>query len=883
MAVYLADGRIDHAERFAHARLAASDQPTAADSLMWSRGLARVTQLRGDDIAAIGWWTQVHESTVRLHGPESPEAGLVLHDLGATQRNAGRLTDALRTYRATLELRGRVLGPDHIDVAWTLNNLANVYFDLGDFAEAASMHRRALTIREARWGADHAQVALSLMNLANALERRGDVSTAIRLHERALAIHERVNGPWHRSVAQNLNNLALAHMSAGDLATARPMFERSISIRDSLFGPGSAEAARSRLRLGLLHLSADSPVDAARVLSEAVDADRRQFGKDHPLRQDAAIALAVADLRLGREGEALDLALAAERATIGHLRLTAQGLDESQALLFSSSRSSGLQVLLSLAASRPSDSAIVFTAWDALVRSRSVVLDEMVARRRWSSAASADSAARRMSARVSAARDHLARLALQGPWRDSTQEARRRTATEEKGRAEEALADANRMFGAEMRSAEAGLPEVRAALPAGAALVSFVWFEQLPIGGAATDTVSQVAAMVLTSKEARPIMVPLGPAPEVDRAIRAWLSSQRRQPHPLRRAQDEAACAARGRRVRALVWEPVARLVDSAERVFIVSDGLLQITPLGALPDLRGRTLIEHGPLLHPIATERDLLSTMLPDPTGKGLLAIGAPAFDRSPSSSRSASAAYADACAIFRGGRFEALPESLSELTDVARTWDAARGGSDVLPDERARVASGAQATERAIRSQAGGRRALHIATHGFFLPTNCSVSLSGDTHTSLAHRHPLLRSAIALAGANQRSDSQDAADDGILTAEEVAGLDLASLEWVVLSACETGLGELDGNEGVLGMRRAFRAAGANALVMSLWRVDDAASADWMRALYDARFRRKLDAAAATRAAGTRMIQERRARGLSTHPYYWAAFVSEGGATGP
>lgn len=186
-----------------------------------------------------------------------------------------------------------------------------------------------------------------------------------------------------------------------------------------------------------------------------------------------------------------------------------------------------------------------------------------------------------------------------------------------------------------------------------------------------------------------------------------------------------------------------------------------------------------------------------------------------------------------------------------------------------------------EGALRAEAGRRRALHVAAHGFFLPPRCPlVSAWRADGVTPSSGQPLLRAGLALAGANARRSAADPADDGILTAEEVAALDLASLEWVVLSACDTGLGELDVNEGVMGLRRAFRAAGARGIVMSLWRVDDAEAGEWMQALYEARFREGLDGAASARQASRRVLDARRSDGRSTHPYYWATFVFEGGA---
>jgi CHAT domain-containing protein len=97
-------------------------------------------------------------------------------------------------------------------------------------------------------------------------------------------------------------------------------------------------------------------------------------------------------------------------------------------------------------------------------------------------------------------------------------------------------------------------------------------------------------------------------------------------------------------------------------------------------------------------------------------------------------------------------------------------------------------------------------------------------------------------------------------------------------VLSACETGVGDVHAGEGVFGLRRAFQIAGARTLVMSQWSVDDEASREWMRALYEARLVRRLDTAAAVREASRSVLRKRRSSGQSTHPFYWAGFVAAG-----
>jgi hypothetical protein len=117
-----------------------------------------------------------------------------------------------------------------------------------------------------------------------------------------------------------------------------------------------------------------------------------------------------------------------------------------------------------------------------------------------------------------------------------------------------------------------------------------------------------------------------------------------------------------------------------------------------------------------------------------------------------------------------------------------------------------------------------------------------------------------------------------DGILTAEEIAGINLEGVDWAVLSACDTGVGEIKVGEGVFGLRRAFQVAGAKTVIMSLWPVEDTTTEQWMGTLYREHFLNGKDTLESVRAASLQILLQRRARHQSTHPFYWGAFIAAG-----
>jgi len=215
----------------------------------------------------------------------------------------------------------------------------------------------------------------------------------------------------------------------------------------------------------------------------------------------------------------------------------------------------------------------------------------------------------------------------------------------------------------------------------------------------------------------------------------------------------------------------------------------------------------------------------------------------------------------------QFDPLPETRLEATALAA----------VLPE--ARVYTGAFATEKILK-ELSGPSVLHIATHGFFFQSRTSRSTvvrqsstaASQQDAAMEREEALVRSGLALAGANERSSG--ASEDGLLTALEVAGLDLWGTRLVVLSACETGVGDAWNGEGVYGLRRALVLAGSESQVMSLWKVSDAATRDLMIAYYQ-RLR-----AHEARADALQHVQLAMLHGAPNraHPFYWAGFIESG-----
>jgi CHAT domain-containing protein len=433
-----------------------------------------------------------------------------------------------------------------------------------------------------------------------------------------------------------------------------------------------------------------------------------------------------------------------------------------------------------------------------------------------------------------------------------------------------------------------------------------VTFIASPAGAVRRQVSPAYVAFVLSAGQTEPTLVRLGRAAAVDAAVNRWRKAVLTSITPTGTVVPgtEASVRAAGARLRAVAWDPLRAAIGDAKQVYVVPDGALNLVPFDALPFGRAGYLVDGAAKIHYVSTERDLVEFASPSPSrGRGLLAVGGPAYGLTPpapggSAPEMTASATTDVtpmrgrraiCGTFDTMAFPPLPASRREAEDVGALWRSVAGAG---PHEReAIVLTGARANEAAFKKSGPGHLVLHLATHGFFLGGDCTAP--GGTRAvgitkapappaarprSTPPENPLLLSGVALAGANRRSLAGPDDEDGILTAEEVAALDLDGVEWAVLSACESGLGQIRGGEGVMGLRRAFRVAGARTVIMSLWPVDDEATRTWMRALYEARLQERRSTADAMRAASLATLGDRRAKGLSTHPFYWAGFVAAG-----
>jgi CHAT domain-containing protein len=412
---------------------------------------------------------------------------------------------------------------------------------------------------------------------------------------------------------------------------------------------------------------------------------------------------------------------------------------------------------------------------------------------------------------------------------------------------ESALSKQSAAFRAQ--AAPVTLDAVRSALPDDAALVEFAVYRTFDPRAESNTTAygaARYVAYVVTRRDTRG--VDLGPASLLDAAVASFRQALG---DPRRTDVNELA-----RRLDAVVMQPVRGLAGSYRHLLISPDGTLNLIPFEALRDEGGRYALERYQISY-LSSGRDLLRLQAPRHSRSEAVIVADPLFG-DPTVPGAVGAPSSPA----------AGQPSLTSIENLTSAYFAPLRGTALeaqrikalFPD--ATMLTRERATTLAV-SQLEAPRLLHVATHGFFIQ---------DPRRQILN--PLLRSGLALTGANLRPEQGPAAGSaGILTALEAAHLDLWGTKLVTLSACDTGIGEIRNGEGVYGLRRAFFLAGAETVVMSLWPVNDYVTRELMTGYY-AGLKQGLGRGDALRRSRRAM----RGRQGREHPFYWASFIQAG-----
>jgi CHAT domain-containing protein len=817
-----------------------ADHPDVAET---ENELGNLYKQRGDYPLAETRFKQALAIRESKLPPGDPRTAESISDLAALYQGMGDLKAAEPLLRRALELRQKSLGDNHPSVAESLDQLAGLLLAQGSSQEAEQLLLRALKIRETKLGLSHPQVAESCSDLGDLYFAKSDLGRAEQYYQRALEVRQKALGAEHPAVARSLFKLAALYRARGDFARAEPLYQKSLQQREKLLGGQHPEVAEALVGLGATLVGTGRTEAALPILSRA---------------------LAINDAVLR------SISGSANEARVDAFLRTLRGQEE---------------VVYSLLTEKlASDSVMALVATTALVRKgRSVDEAADTSHALYQGLGPEDL---QKLASLREARTRRADLALAGagiyPPEVYQKLLKDLQDEEEKLQAELVKNSAALRLKLQTVNPTQVLADVQKALPADGALVELVAYRQFNFRPSAQRPQVgpgplRYAGIVLTH-EGKAQSVDLGPGQTIDQTVGHLLSALTDPAAEW----DEAAKA-----LDQLVLAPLRPALGTKTRYYLSPDGQLSLVPFAVLPVGEGGGVLGDKTELSYLTSGRDLLRRGDAD-LHTSVALLSDPQFTLVQKGAAEA-AAQSRGSGVYRGlrlGKVAPLPGTRQEAKAIEKLFKKAELNS----------LSGADATKSEfLKIEQPG--ILHAATHGLFLgetnkggDTSRGIILEDEdaparpaqTVTQSSPRlafaeNPLLSSMLVMAGAETASKLAPENRDpeigsGLVTALEVASMNLWGTQLVVLSACETGRGDVSNlGQGVYGLRRAVMVAGAQTLLTSLWKVDDKATRDLMKRYYS-NLLKGLGRAESMREAAQFV------RKKHPHPYFWAPFITIG-----
>ncbi|MDB4931806.1 MAG: hypothetical protein JWM10_4290 [Myxococcaceae bacterium] len=744
-----------------------------------------------------------------------PNVATSLRNLAEVLLEMGQYGRTMPLLERALRLQEVALGRNDLAVATTLGSMAGVFEAMHQYERAVPVLERALHIREMALGPNGPAVADSLNSLAGVFSAMGQQGRAVSLLERALRIREAALPPNQTDVAQCLNNLAAVLCAMGQNARALPLLERALHNHEAEFGLTHPTVALSLNNLAAVFQAMGQHERAVPLLERALPIFEATFGTNHPVVAESLNGLARILLTLNQYERAAPLFERALGVRAASLQSLAQYQPESGISQFLHSLSFEADILVSLAAERPTDERFGALALQGtwLFKARAPDEASAVLTTLRQSSAPED---RALLDEWTSTQQRLAHLSSTAPMDERTRLRTSLDAVEERlTRRSNALRERHQL--ADVASL---LPALARRLAPDAALVELVAFRPLH-AHVRTDAehwdAPHYAALILRPDGSH-ACVDLGEAVPIDdlaQDLRDSLTDVVREPRDTQRAGE-----ALYQRLFASI-RPLLR--PATRRLLFAPDGPLNLTPLHLMHD--GEAWLADRYTVSYLTSGRDLLRERSPtdQPTAPTLVAA----------------TRYAD-------HRWN-LPGVRSQVQILRRLVP----GLQVLDDTAA--------TEARLRALSAPR-VLHIAAHGQFLRPR-----SGEAND------PMQRGRLVLADADPSLTRRADGLDGLATAAELMNMNLRGTRLVVLSACDTGRGDAAVGEGVFGLRRALQFAGTEALITTLWTIDERSGTEFTVGLYEGLRSGMRSADAVARAM--RLVRERH-----PDPFDWAPFILVG-----
>jgi tetratricopeptide (TPR) repeat protein len=819
--LYEAEGEYSRAEPFLQRALEINQKtygpahPATAEAL---EKLASLYREMGNYQAAEPRFQQALESFQKTWGQNHPSTSRVLNDLGLLWMDTAEFAKAEDSFERSLVIDQTVFPNGHPNTAITFVNLGVFQTKLGSYPQAESYFKKALEIEARFFGDEHPQVAAVLNSMAALYKVQGDYATAEPLFRRALEIREKVLGTDHPDTAESFNNLGTLCERMKNYPEAERLLQTALLVFQKARGPSDPTIVPILNNLALLYKDLGNLTKSEDLYRRALEINANAFPGGHPLTLIVLDNLALLEFDRDNYSEAIAVSEQANQLLSGLLAKVLAFASEEQRLAFEST----MHPYTLLGAVTGAEAQLA----ESVLHYKGIVLDSIIEDR---SLADAEKTAddRNLLAKLNNDKRELGQLLLQTPAGMRTEANQRVEALEhEVAEIEGTLAQHGARIGSVRRALTVTVPQVQAVIPQDAALIEYLEYLQY-IGKGQFEL--RYGAGVL-QPEGNLSWVPLGPADEIDRAVRRYQNL-------VRHAAEEEEVSTNLDALYQKLWAPIEKILAAKTRHVIISpDGQLNFVSIATLLDPDKRFLAEKYRVQY-VASGRDLTREVnLTKSTDVVVVANPDFRFRASNASEKGDNSASGPVLHPLASNKnreiadlvFNPLPGTEKEgdaLIQEFKQWNW-------------HVVSllGENATKEAL-SAVESPYILHVATHGFFQPAEKpdpgnaeeTMSIKPDVTRSKFFENPMHRSGLALAGAQstveawKRGNTPLVENDGILTAEDVSALKLTGTWLATLSACDTGSGQAKSGEGVMGLRRGFIEAGVQNLLMTLWPIND------------------------------------------------------------
>jgi len=833
--------------------------------------LGAVYQGQGKLSEAESIFAEALEGLVLVFGEAHPSSLVASNNLGQLYERNGIYDKAEPIIKKTLAQMEASIGEGHPDTLRARNNLALLHESQGNFREAEPLYQKSIDMMTVRLGSNHTDTIAVKNNLAY-------LYMVMEQFDKSAAIFAEVKDQWtvlfspeHPNTLKATNNLGRILQKLGNLPEAEQYILEALALRRSVLGEKHIDTIRSMIDIGGVYLEQKRLSEAEKILIDALSFAESELGNLHPYTFEALNFLSETQLALGQIQVAVDLMevgfkrrsqffdtmlwTTGENAREGYVRLHRQEFNNYLSLL-----------------AKINDKKSAKRAIDASLQRKGLLL-KVTSEIQQIATMTTDPELKGLALQLEDIRKELAAKTLAGPT------------PETKGNHIQVLYELERQVNelqgelgrASVRFrtsiAKVNADRLENSIEEGKALVDFQVFED--------NGVKKFLAAVVTKMDGE-IDYQLTVYNDAD-SVDAIILEYREMIQDDQADEDEILES--GMLAYEEIWEPLSDALGDIDYVYLIPDGVLNILPFSAMVD-DDETYLLQTVDLHILTSGRDLIPNDYTRVKGEYLILAG-PDYD-------SNSVVSASDLAVAQGKRSASLQVGIKGAGGGLRGLSfAPLPGAEqegrviieqvVAGDGKSNDYFGNDAQEQILSNMTEPPEVLHIATHGFFLKADDNLKKrllkaqrSADIHVPPPGDNPFLRAGLAFAGINTNAQflgDIETTNDGVLTALEVLDLNLSGTRLVILSACETGVGEIHDGEGVYGLRRAFQEAGVAEIVSSLWEVSDAGTQALMIDFY----RKMLEGVPAREA-----LRETQLELLDSpewgFPFIWAAFMMVG-----